>query len=270
MEIQGQVAVVTGASSGIGAATAVELARQGATVVAVARRPEPLEDTAARCRQHTIGSMAVPADLNDGDECQRVIATAVERHGSVDIVVNNAGISMHKHAADTSADDVERVLRINFLAAVHTTMAALPGMLERGQGSVVNVTSVAGAIPNPKESAYGASKAALALWSHGLAVDLDGTGVHVGVVSPGPIDTPIWEFDETPASYDGKKYPPEVVARGIARAIQKERVHVTVPRRFGSVGVMYSLPVVGRFVRQGLVRFEKAGEAKRQREEQQA
>ena len=261
--IRGSVALVTGASSGIGAATAIELGRRGATVVLTARRQAELDTTAAGCLGE---SLVVPADLAAGGEPERVVAAAVDRFGRLDIVVNNAGITLHRHALDTPAADVERVLRMNFLAAVHVTMAALPGMVERKRGSVVNVTSVAGAIPNPRESAYGASKAALSMWSHGLAVDLDGTGVHVGVVSPGPIDTPIWELDETPASYDGKKYPPEVVAEGIAAAIEKEAVHVTVPRKFGAVGALYPLPLIGRAVRQGLVRFEKAGEAKRRRQ----
>jgi short-subunit dehydrogenase len=263
MRIAGSVALVTGASSGIGAATAVELARRGATVVGTARRQAELEATADRCRAHAPDSLAVPADLSVGSECERVVRAATDRLGRVDIVVNNAGITLHRHALDTTADDVERVLRTNFLSAVHATMAALPGMVERRRGSVVNVTSVAGVIPNPRESAYGASKAALHLWSHGLAVDLTGTGVHVGVLSPGPIDTPIWDFDETPSSYQGRKYPPEVVAEAAATMIERELVQVTVPRRFGAVGVLYALPLVNRAVRKGLVDFERKGERRR-------
>jgi short-subunit dehydrogenase len=152
-------------------------------------------------------------------------------------------------------------MRINFLSAVQTTMAALPGMVERRRGSVVSITSVAGYIPNPNESAYGASKAALHLWSHGLGVDLHGTGVHVGVLSPGPIDTPIWALDETPSSYTGKKYAPEVVAIGVVKMIEGETAHATVPRRFGAVGPMYALPLVGRAVRRGLIAFDQRGKA---------
>ena len=155
-------------------------------------------------------------------------------------MINNAGISLHRHALRTTPADVERVMRVNFLSAVQITMAALPSMVERGQGSVVNITSVAGVIPNPRESAYGASKAALHLWSHGLAVDLHGTGVHVGVLSPGPIDTEIWDKDETPSNYHGRKYPPEIVADGVARMIDKEIVQLTVPRQFGAMGPLYA------------------------------
>src|SRR5207237_49696 len=119
-----------------------------------------------------------------------------------------------------TADDVERLMAVNFFAPVYLTTTALPGMLERGLGAVVNVTSVAGYVPNPGESAYGAAKAALSLWSHGLAVDLHGTGVQVTVVSPGPIDTEIWSLDEE-LSYMGKLYPPQVVADAVADAVEK-------------------------------------------------
>lgn len=263
MKIASTIALVTGASSGIGEATAVDLARRGATVVVTARRAAELEATADQCRQHAKGSFAVTADLGVAGEPERVVAAAIAEHGRVDIVVNNAGITLHRSAISTSAEDVERIMQINFLSAVRTTMAALPGMLERRRGSIVNVTSVAGHLPNPSESAYGASKAALSLWSHGLGVDLDGTGVHVGEISPGPIDTPIWEFDETPSSFEGKKYPPEVVAVAIAKMIEDEVVQMTVPRRFGAPGVMYRVPLLTRVMRRGLINFERKGQQKR-------
>ncbi len=263
MKIDGSVALIAGASSGIGAAIAVEFARRGAIVVVTARRATELEAVAERCRSFTADSLAVTGDLAQPSDCERVVLTTREQLGRVDILVNNAGISMRRHVLDTSPADLERVLQINFLAAVHTTAAVLPAMVERGRGSVVNVTSVAGSIPNPRESAYGASKAALHLWMHALAVDLDATGVHVGVLSPGPIDTDIWDHDEIPASYRGRKYPPEVVAAAAARMVEKERAQPTVPRRFGAVGILYELPLISRAIRHGLVRFERAGERRR-------
>ena len=262
MTFKGRVAIVTGASSGIGAAVALDLARRGAHVVAVARRPDRLAATVDRCRAHSPETFAQPADVSSREACTDVVRAAEARFGRVDILVNNAGMSIHKHAIDTSADEVERVMAVNFFGPVHLTMAALPGMLERATGSIVNVTSVAGYVPNPRESAYGASKAALSRWSHGLAVDLHGTGVHVGVLSPGPIDTEIWALDEE-VSYHGKLHPPEVVAEGVARMIERGLPHQTVPRRYGAVGALY--PLLGRPMRWGMRRYEARTERERPR-----
>jgi short-subunit dehydrogenase len=142
---------------------------------------------------------------------------------------------------------------------VYLTTAALQGMLERRQGAVINITSVAGYVPNPGEAAYGAAKAALSLWTHGLAVDLHDSGVQLTVVSPGPIDTEIWSLDEE-LIYTGKLYPPQVVADAVADAVEKGWVHRTVPRRYGLVGAMY--PIVGRPMRWGLRRFEAQAKKK--------
>ena len=120
----------------------------------------------------------------------------------------------------------------------------------------MNVTSVAGYVPNPGEAAYGATKAALSHWSHGLAIDLAATGVHVGVVSPGPIDTEIWSLDEE-LSYTGRLFPTSVVAAAVARVIERDLVHVTAPRRFGAVGALY--PLFGRQMRWGLRRYGSRG-----------
>jgi short-subunit dehydrogenase len=252
VEIQDRVAIVTGASSGIGAAVAVELARRGAVVVAVARRQARLDDTVARCQRWSPTSLALVADVADRATCERIAGVAAVRGGGpVEILVNNAGISPPEQPLRHAADDVERVVGINFLAAVYLAGAVLPAMVERGRGSIVNVTSVSGYVPNPGEPAYGASKAALSRWSHGLAVDLASTGVHVGVLSPGPINTEIW--DNTGTHYNGRLYAPELVARAVARMIEHEQTHRTVPRRFGAVGALY--PIVGRPMRWGLRRF---------------
>ena len=248
-----RVAVVTGASSGIGAAIATDLAGRGARIVAVARRADRLAEVVETCRASSPDSIAHPADVSSQAACDEVIATTEDRFGRVDILVNNAGISIHKNAARTSVEEIERLMAVNFFAPVYLSMAALPGMLERRDGSIVNVTSVAGYVPNPGESAYGASKAALSRWSHGLAVDLDGTGVHVGVVSPGPIDTEIWSLDEE-QSYTGKLYPPQVVAEAVAKMIERRVTHLTAPRRYGAVGALY--PLVGRPMRWGIRRYE--------------
>jgi short-subunit dehydrogenase len=211
------------------------------------------------CRRYAPSSFGLTADVGSPNDCARLVAATVDRLHAVDIVVNNAGVSLHKHVLNTSPEDVARVMSVNFLGAVNITVPLLAGMVERGRGSIISVTSVAAYLPNPKESAYGAAKAALHLWTHGLNVDLAGSGVRAGVLSPGPIDTEIWGKDETPSSYAGKKYPAELVALGVARMIENELAHLTVPRRFGAVGPLYTLPVMNHLVRRGLIRFEKRG-----------
>jgi len=263
VEIAGAVAIVTGASSGIGEATANAMARAGATVVAVARRAEQLEQVAARCREHTSGSFAHAADIASRDAAESVVRGTERELGRVDIIVNNAGISLRRHAAEASVEEIDNVMQVNYFGAVYLTMAALPGMLARRRGSIINITSVAGYVPTPHESAYGASKAALSFWSHGLAVDLHGTGVHVGVVSPGPVDTEIWAKDIEDAAYNGKLYPPERIADGILKSIRDDRVHATVPRQYGAVGALY--PIFGKPMRSGLRRYEEKAGARRQR-----
>ena len=254
MKIAGRVAIVTGASSGIGAAVAIDLARRGARVVAVARRQDRLDQVVDQCRRLSPDSVAHPADVGSRQACEDVATETERRFGAVHILVNNAGISNHKHVSRTPVEEVERMMAVNFLGPVWLTMALLPGMIERAAGSVVNVTSVAGYVPNAAEAAYGASKAALSRWTHGLAVDLGGSGVHAGVVSPGPIDTEIWSHDEE-QSYAGRLFPPEVVASAVARMIDKGTTHVTVPRRYGAAGMLY--PVLGRPMRWGMRRFEE-------------
>ena len=251
MRIRDSVAVVTGASSGIGAATAHALAERGATVVAVARRKDRLDETVEQCRRFTSASMARPGDVADRAFADDVVRDAQQQFGRVDIVVNNAGISPGEDATERAVDDAERIMAVNFFGAVHFAAAALPGMLERGAGSIVNVTSVSGYVPAPGEPAYGASKAALSRWSHGLSLDVHGTGVHVGVLSPGPIDTEIWSHTGT--EYEGKLYPPTVVSDGVMRMIERERTHMTVPRRFGAVAALY--PLFGKPMRWGIRKY---------------
>lgn len=256
MKIKDTVAIVTGASSGIGAATARVLAERGATVIAVARRAERLEEVVARCREHTPLSRAYPVDLMDLEACRGLIRDVQAEFGHIDILVNNAGIPMRRHGGSLTMEDVQGPLQLNYVAAVQLTLAALPAMLDRASGSIINVTSVAGYVPVPREASYSATKAALSAFSHGLAVDLDGTGIHVGVVAPGPIATEIWEIDGSEAAqYQGKLFPPEVVARDIVRSIERRRVHVTSPRRYGLTRVLYVL--MGGAVRAGLRRYAR-------------
>jgi short-subunit dehydrogenase len=228
----GTVAVVTGASSGIGFETARELARRGATVLAVARREERLRALVAACRAESPATGYLAGDLGERAFAESVVAACVARHGRLDVLVNDHAVLKHKHALHTSAEEAERVLRINFLSCVWTAYAALPVMLRQdGGGVIVNVSSFAAQVVPPREGLYAASKAALDAFTAGLWNDLAGSGVHVGLVIPGAIDTEIWQKEDEPPGFSGRKHPPRIVVDAILRVIEERRHEATVPAR---------------------------------------
>ena len=222
MEIAGSAILLTGASTGIGAATARALAAQGARLGLVARRQQLLDEVAADCRAAGSPEVAVwAADLSDLELAERVALEADDRFGGVDVLVNNAGAPMRRHATRLTADAVEEITRLNYFSPVRMTLALLPRMLERGRGTIVNVASLAGRVGPPREAAYAGSKFALNGFSEGLAVDLWDTPVEVRVVQPGPIETPIWGDvpGNEPPIYSGQMFPPEDCATAIVEAI---------------------------------------------------
>jgi short-subunit dehydrogenase len=213
--------LVTGASSGIGAALAPMLAAKGATVGIVARRKDRLEEVVERCREHTSESRSWAVDLGDLEAAERVALEAWDAFGGLDCLVNNAAIPKRTPMARLTKDEVDTVMRVNFTSPVRMTLTLLPRWLERGRGCVVNVSSMGGRLGIVHEGAYCASKFALCGWSEAMALDLWHTGVDVRLVIPGPIATEIWDVpDNDPAVYDGPLEPPEVVAEGIVAAIE--------------------------------------------------
>lgn len=215
-----EVAIVTGASSGIGAATARLLAGRGTTVALVARRAERLEAVLADCLDGAPASRAWPADLSDPDHAADVARSIESALGPVGVVVNNAGAPMRRPVPRLTMDEVRRTMAVNYLSPVAISLALLPGMLERRAGVIVNVSSLGGRLGIAGEAAYCGSKFALAGWSESMAADLHGTGVSVRLVLPGAIDTEIWDQpDNDPPAYSGPLAPPEEVAAGIVYCI---------------------------------------------------
>jgi len=216
----GTVALVTGASSGIGAATARLLAARGATVALVARRADRLDQVLADCREHAPASRAWPADLADPERAAALALAIRDEYGAIDVVVNNAGGPMRRPVQRLTMDEVRRPMTLNYLSPVAITLALLPGMLERRSGVIVNVSSLGGRLGIATEAAYCASKFALAGWSEALVADLAGTGVSVRLVLPGAIDTEIWDQpDNDPPLYTGPLVPADEVAAGIVACI---------------------------------------------------
>jgi uncharacterized protein len=257
MSYEGKVVIITGASSGIGYVTARAFAERGATVVAVARRREQLDRLASECRAFSLRSDCFVGDLGQREFAESVVEETVRRFGRIDILVNNAGMPMHKHIFHTTPDDAERVLRVNYLSCVWTTLAVLPQMLRQGGGTVVNVSSFAARVVPPREGLYAASKAAMNAFSEGLWNDLKGSNIHVALVYPGPIDTEIWSKREEPSGYRGRKYPPELAVQAIFEAIEKRRYEITVPKRSPALVVARLLRLLSPAVlRWGMARMD--------------
>jgi short-subunit dehydrogenase len=230
MKIEGSRVLVTGASSGIGAALARILARRGATVGLVARRQDRLAEVLSACRADAPDSRMWVADLGDLELAGRVALEAWDAFGHLDCLVNNAGVPMRRHTTQLDLATLEWVMAVNFFAPAHMTMVLLPRMTARHDGMIVNVSSVAGRLGNGNEAAYSASKFALSGWTETIAADLYDTGVQVRLVNPGPIDTEIWDLPENDDPfYSGPKISPEEMAEGIVAAMEGDTFEHYVP-----------------------------------------
>jgi NAD(P)-dependent dehydrogenase (short-subunit alcohol dehydrogenase family) len=236
--LEGAKILVTGASSGIGAALAPMLAAGGATVGVAARRTDRLSGVLDACREASAGDGGADGaghrmwtvDLSDPDAAARLAVDAWDGLGGLDAVVNNAARPMRRPVQRLAMDVVEDVMRTNFFSPVALSLAVLPRMLERDRGLIVNVGSLAGRVGSPREAAYAASKFALHGWSEVMAVDLWATGVEVRLIVPGAIATEIWDQpDNDPSPYGGPFEPAETVAAAICESLVSDGFERYVP-----------------------------------------
>ena len=226
----GKRVLITGASSGVGAALARALAKDGAVVGLIARRRDRLAEVLADCQKDSPDSTMWVADLADSASVGPLAQQAAETLGGIDVLVNNAAIPKRRTVTDLEPAEVETVMQVNFFAAMRLTLAVLPQMLSRGAGMIVNVSSVGGRLGIIHESAYCASKFALCGWSESMAVDLHGTGISVKLIEPGPVDTEIWDQpDNDDPIYDGPKFSPDEVAQEILAALGSDGFEFYVP-----------------------------------------
>jgi len=205
----GQVAVVTGASSGLGRRLAVDLAARGATVVGIARRAELLEQLAKELRERSPSSGTSVCDVGDTEAYRSVLAEIERERGRIDILIASAGIESETPVPGASLEDFQSTMAVNYFGVVVGTLAVVPGMVERGRGIVVNVSSDTARAPAPGSAAYASSKAALAAFSEAVALDVAERGVHVHVLYPGWVPTPMG----MQAVDRGMPMPPKAVRR---------------------------------------------------------
>ncbi len=221
MELSRSVALVTGASRGLGLEIARAYAAGGASLIIAARGRDELEAASAELRARTD---VVALALDVSEEAERLVAAGLERFGRIDVLVNNAstiGPSPMPSLEEYDWRDLARVFRVNVLAPLHLAQLVLPGMRSRGEGVIINVTSDAGVEAYPGWGGYGSSKAALEHVSRTLAAELDGTGVRVYAVDPGDMNTEMHRLAEPGEDLSGLPGP-EVAAPAFVRLVQEE------------------------------------------------
>ena len=239
--LDGKVAVVTGASSGIGEATARELAARGARVVLASRAVERLEALRREISASNGLASVVETDVSDRDSVRAMVWRAVGEFGSLDVLVNNAGLGLSGRISEVRAEDVRHVFEVNTVGSLNCIQAALPHMGEGGR--IINVSSVVGKRPIPKVGAYCATKSALNALSDALRVEVAARGISVTSVYPGTTRTPFRENSRRTRGerrgWRPKGVTPDKVARKIAEAAEKgpRDVYVTVPDRLFVAGV---------------------------------
>ncbi len=227
--VPGSIAVVTGASSGIGRRLALELATTGATVVVLARREERLAELTTELQGSAPASHYLVCDVSDTDGYVATLRAVEDRHGRIDILVNNAAIS---EPAGDGVDRFRQVMETNYFAVVAGTLAVLPGMRTRRRGAIVNVSSDTARAPTPGEAGYAASKAAVSAFTEALSYDVEADGVFLHVLYPGWVPT-----EMTRADTDDDHLPPrfvrrtpEQVARLVVAGLGKRRVELDATR----------------------------------------
>jgi NADP-dependent 3-hydroxy acid dehydrogenase YdfG len=190
--LDGKVAVVTGASSGLGVACAQALAEAGADVVLAARRAEALAETAKLVEAAGRRALAVPTDVSDPDACARLVDAAVAEFGRLDVMINNAGLAIYGPVENMSETDIDLMVDTNLKGTLHGSIAAFKVMKAQRSGLIVNISSIAGKLHLPNEAVYCATKWGVNGFSGVLRAEAAAHNVRVTTVCPGGIDTPFW------------------------------------------------------------------------------
>lgn len=233
-----KIAVITGASSGIGAATSRKLANQGLHVIMVARRQERLEQLASEIRQSGGQAEIITADLSQEADRECVFSRVEAEYGKADVLVNNAGLGWYGYGTDMPWTTASEILQVNIAAAVHFTLLFLKKMRTLGSGHIINVGSISGSLPSQGVALYGATKSFLDNFTTALYRELTGTRLHVSVVRAGPVLT---DFCDTAANLEGGLHLPtehmgvtaETIANHIWRLLEHPRRVVYVPFYLG-------------------------------------
>jgi short-subunit dehydrogenase len=216
-----QRALITGASSGIGRATAIALAQAGQDLVLVSRSPEKLADLAQELADTGVQVKTVALDLAALSQVKPALEVAIADIGPIDLLINNAGMGYTGPLATMPLADWQQVMDLNLTSALLCMQAVLPGMRDRGSGTILNIASVAAYNAFPDWGAYSVSKAGLVTLSKILAAEERANGIRVMVVAPGAVNTPLWDTDTVQADFPrDTMLTPDIVAQAIVNAVQ--------------------------------------------------
>lgn len=228
--LRGKKIVITGATSGIGLLAAQMLAAEGAVPVITGRNAVKLAEALSSIQGERYGYVM---DVTSGEQVAEVMECIVAEQGQVDVLINNAGFGRFERLVDAPVEHFEQMMDTNYMGIVRCTKALLPHMLQRGDGHIVNIASMAGKLGTAKSSGYSATKHAVLGLTNALRSELAGTGIAVSAVNPGPIDTPFFDVADPQGTYVSNvkwlMMPPEKVVRALIKVIEKRKAEVDLP-----------------------------------------
>ncbi len=247
MSFKDKIVVITGASSGIGAASALEFAKKGASLVLVARTRKKLEELESSLAKFSIKTLVCECDVSKNSQVQKMGKEALDKFGTIDVLVNNAGFAIYGKVSDLTVEQIESQMATNYFGMIYCTKQFLPKMLEKNAGHIVNVASVAASFGLPGIASYCASKFAMLGFSEGLRHELYGTNVGITVVSPIMVRTNFFDdssFDTMP-KYSPTSLSARTVAKAVLSAATSSRLEIIVPSIVrGAVWAKHTVPFI--------------------------
>lgn len=247
MSFKDKIVVITGASSGIGAASALEFAKKGASLVLVARTRKKLEELESSLAKFNIKTLVCECDVSQNSQVQKMGKEVLDKFGTIDILVNNAGFAIYGKVSDLTVEQIESQMATNYFGMIYCTKQFLPKMLEKNSGHIVNVASVAASFGLPGIASYCASKFAMLGFSEGLRHELYGTNVGITLVSPIMVRTNFFDdssFDTMP-KYSPTSLSARTVAKAVLSAATSSRLEIIVPPIVrGAVWAKHTIPFI--------------------------
>ncbi|WP_052947795.1 SDR family NAD(P)-dependent oxidoreductase [Aneurinibacillus tyrosinisolvens] len=250
--INGKIIAITGASSGIGHACAKLAVRMGATPILLARSTGALQELKDELTANAPATRHYELDVTNEEQVNTVVNDIIARYGQIDIWVNNAGYGIFSPFTESTLEDVQGMMDVNYMGTVRCMKAVLPHMLKRKSGHIINVASVAGKMATAKSSAYSASKFAVIGLTASVRQELKGTGITISAVNPGPVRTPFFDRADKAGTYrrniESFMVTPEAVAQAILKTVETGKAETTIPR-YMNAGIVLSHLLPGMFDR---------------------